>query len=184
MKADRRRILGGALAGVFGATAMPRAVRAQADWPVRPVHLIIPFPPGGPTDVMGRTAAKAIGDRLGRPLVVENRAGAGGNLGTDAVAKAAPDGYTLGVSAISSLAIAPALYPKLPFDVARDLAPISLIGATPCSILAHPAAPFSDLAGLIAHAKANPGALTYGSSGIGTSAHLAAELLQSQAGSN
>ncbi|WP_439609853.1 Bug family tripartite tricarboxylate transporter substrate binding protein, partial [Hydrogenophaga sp.] len=155
---------------------------SQDAYPARPVKLIVPFPPGGPTDIMGRTAAKAMGDALGQSFVVENKAGAGGNIGTDAVAKAAPDGYTIGLSAISSLAIAPYLYDKLPFQVEKDFAPISLVGTTPCVIVVHPSAPFADLKGLVAYAKANPGKLGYATSGIGTSNHLAAELLQSVAG--
>ena len=164
------------------AATLCHASWAQDAFPARPVKLIVPFPPGGPTDIMGRTAAKAMGDRLGQQFVVENKAGAGGNIGTDAVAKAQPDGYTIGLAAISSLAIAPHLYGKLPFNVDKDLAPISLVGTTPCAIMAGPQAPFSDLKGLIAYAKANPGKLSYATSGIGTSNHLAAELLQSVAG--
>jgi tripartite-type tricarboxylate transporter receptor subunit TctC len=155
---------------------------AQAGYPARPVRLIVPFPPGGPTDVMGRTAAKAMGDQLGQQFVVENKAGAGGNIGTDAVAKAAPDGYTIGLSAISSLAIAPHLYRSVPFNVEKDFAPISLVGTTPCALVVHPGQPFTDLRGLVAYAKANPGKISYAISGIGTSNHLAAELLQSVAG--
>ena len=131
---------------------------------------------------MGRTAAKAMADVLGQSFVVENKAGAGGNIGTDAVAKAAPDGYTIALSAISSLAIAPYMYDKLPFQVEKDFAPISLVGTTPCVVVVHPSAPFTDLKGLVAYAKANPGKLGYATSGIGTSNHLAAELLQSVAG--
>lgn len=167
-------------AGVMAAGA--RAAWAQAGYPGRPVRLIVPFPPGGPTDVMGRTAAKAMGDQMGQPFVVENRAGAGGNIGTDAVAKAAPDGYTIGLSAISSLAIAPHLYRSVPFNVEKDLAPISLVGTTPCALVVHPGQPFTDLRGLVAYAKAHPGRLSYATSGVGTSNHLAAELLQSVAG--
>lgn len=155
---------------------------AQAAYPTRPVRMIVPFPPGGPTDVMGRTAAKAMADRLGQQMVVENKAGAGGNIGTDAVAKAAADGYTIGLSAISSLAIAPHLYASVPFNVEKDFAPISLVGTTPCAIVVHPGAPFTDLAGLVAHARSHPGQINYATSGIGTSNHLAAELLQSVAG--
>ena len=155
---------------------------AQDSYPARPVKLIVPFPPGGPTDVMGRTAAKAMGDVLGQSFVVENKPGAAGNIGTDAVAKAAPDGHTIGLSAISSLAIAPHLMASVPFNVDKDFAPISLVGTTPCAIVVHPSAPFSDLKGLVAYAKANPGKLAYASSGIGTSNHLAAELLQTSAG--
>ncbi|KAB2902752.1 MAG: tripartite tricarboxylate transporter substrate binding protein [Burkholderiaceae bacterium] len=155
---------------------------AQAGYPARPVRMVVPFPPGGPTDVMGRTAAKALGERLGQPCVVENKAGAGGNIGTDAVAKAAPDGYTIGLAAISSLAIAPHLYRNVSFSVERDFAPVSLVGTTPCALVVHPSVPFTDLAGLVAYAKAHPGQLSYATSGVGTSNHLAAELLQSVAG--
>lgn len=164
------------------AAALPGLSWAQDRYPGKPVRLIVPFPPGGPTDMMGRAAARAMSERLGQSFVVENRAGAGGNIGTDAAAKAAPDGYTIALSAISSLAIAPHMYSKMPFDVAKDLAPISLVGTTPCAIVANPNAPFSDLKGLIAYAKANPGKISYATSGIGTSNHLAAELLQSVAG--
>ena len=176
---DRRQFIGAAGAGI----ALTHLNGwAQDSYPARPVKLIVPFPPGGPTDVMGRTAAKAMGERLGQQFVVENKAGAGGNIGTDFVAKAAPDGYTIGLAAISSLAIAPHLMASVPFNVDKDFAPISLVGTTPCAIVVHPSAPFSDLKGLVAYAKANPGKLAYASSGIGTSNHLAAELLQTSAG--
>ena len=176
---DRRQFIGAAGAGI----ALTHLNGwAQDSYPAHPVKLIVPFPPGGPTDVMGRTAAKAMGDVLGQSFVVENKAGAAGNIGTDAVAKAAPDGHTIGLSAISSLAIAPHLMASVPFNVDKDFAPISLVGTTPCAIVVHPSAPFSDLKGLVAYAKANPGKLAYASSGIGTSNHLAAELLQTSAG--
>ena len=164
------------------AAAVPGLGWAQDAYPSKPVRLIVPFPPGGPTDMMGRAAAKALGGQLGQSFVVENRAGAGGNIGTDAVAKAAPDGYLIALAAISSLAIGPHMYSKFPFSVEKDLAPISLVGTTPCAIVANPNAPFSDLKGLIAYAKANPGKLSYATSGVGTSNHLAAEQLQSVAG--
>lgn len=177
---DRRQFI--AATAATGFTLAPATGWSQDAYPNRPVKLVVPFPPGGPTDIMGRTAAKAMGDVLGQSFVVENKAGAGGNIGTDAVAKAAPDGHTIGLSAISSLAIAPHLYDKLPFQVEKDFAPISLVGTTPCVVVVHPSAPFTDLKGLIAYAKANPGKLGYATSGIGTSNHLAAELLQSVAG--
>ncbi|WP_326491061.1 Bug family tripartite tricarboxylate transporter substrate binding protein [Hydrogenophaga sp. NFH-34] len=176
---DRRQFI--AATAVTGLTLAPATGWSQDAYPNRPVKLVVPFPPGGPTDIMGRTAAKAMGDVLGQSFVVENKAGAGGNIGTDAVAKAAPDGHTIGLSAISSLAIAPHLYDKLPFQVEKDFAPISLVGTTPCVVVVHPSAPFTDLKGLVAYAKANPGKLGYATSGIGTSNHLAAELLQSVA---
>ena len=170
------------IAAAAAASALPGAAWAQDNYPAKPVRLIVPVPPGGPTDVMGRTAAKAMGDKLGQQFVVENKAGAGGNIGTDAVAKAGLDGYTIGLAAVSSLAIAPTLYPKLPYSVGKDLTPIALVGTTPCAIVVHPSAPFSDLKGLIAYAKANPKKLSYGTSGMGTSTHLASELFQSLAG--
>ena len=156
--------------------------RAANVYPAKPVRLMVPFAAAGPTDVMGRITSQILAEATKQATVVENRPGAGGNLGTDAIAKAAPDGYTLGLSAISSLAIAPSLYPRLPYDVARDLTPITLVGIAKGSIVAHPSAPFSDLKGLVAYARANPGKLNYASSGIGTSNHLAGEYFASLAG--
>ncbi|QOQ80791.1 MULTISPECIES: Bug family tripartite tricarboxylate transporter substrate binding protein [Comamonas] len=178
----QRRELMTTVAMAAMAMGLPGRALAQAGYPTRPVRMIVPFPAGGPTDVMGRAAAKAMSDKLGQPFVVENKAGAGGNIGTDAVAKAATDGYTIGLTAISSLAIAPHLYNSVPFDVEKDLRPISLVGTTPCALVTNPGAPFSDLKGMVAYAKANPGKVNYATSGIGTSNHLAAELLQSVAG--
>ena len=156
---------------------------AHADnYPRKPIRLIVPFAAGGPSDVMGRIVGQVLADATKQPAVVDNRPGAGGNLGTDVIAKAAPDGYTLGLSAISSLAIGPSLYPKLPYNVARDLTPITLVGIAKGAIVAHPSAPFNDLKGLVAYAKANPGKLNYASSGIGTSNHLAGEYFASLAG--
>lgn len=176
---DRRTFVAAAAAGL---ALSPLRSFAQENYPARPVKLIVSFPPGGPTDIMGRSAAKVLTDVLGQPFVVENRAGAGGNIGTDAVAKAAPDGYTIGLSAISSLAIAPHIMASVPFKVEKDFAPISLVGTSPCALVVNPAAPFSDLKGFVAYAKANPEKITYATSGVGTSNHLAAELLQSVAG--
>jgi len=178
----KRRDFIAAATAVAATGTLPGMARAQTAYPGKPVKLIVPFPPGGPTDIMGRTAAKAMGDKLGQQFVVENKAGAGGNIGTDAVAKAAPDGYTIGLAAISSLAIGPHLYSKFPFNVEKDLAPVSLVGTTPCVIVVNPSAPYGDLKSMIAYAKANPGKVQYSVSGIGTSNHLAAELLQSVAG--
>ncbi len=175
---QRRELLAAATA-LAASASLPAWAQG---YPAKPVRLIVPFPAGGPTDIMGRTAAKAMGDKLSRQFVVENKAGAGGNIGTDFVAKAAPDGYTIGLSAISSLAIAPYLYSNVPFNVEKDFVPISLVGTTPCALVVHPSVPFNDLKGMVAYAKANPGKLNYATSGIGTSNHLAAELLQSVAG--
>jgi len=161
--------------------ALPFATARASDWPAKPITLIVPFPPGGPTDVLGRTAGKLLADRLKQTVVVENRPGAGGNLGTEQIARAAPDGYTLGIGVISSLAIAPQLLPKLPYNVKTGFTPIGMIGIAKGAIVAHPSAPFNDLKGLIAYARANPKKLAFGSSGIGTSNHLAGEYLQSLA---
>ncbi|BDI03434.1 Bug family tripartite tricarboxylate transporter substrate binding protein [Sphaerotilus microaerophilus] len=178
---SRRHALALTLAAALGAAPFGSALAADA-YPSKPIKVIVPFAPGGPTDIMGRYVAKVIGDALKQTVIVENRAGAGGNLGTDAVAKSAPDGYTLGIGAISSLAIAPGLYEKLPYNAAKDFAPITLVGIAKGAILAHPSAPFNDLKGMLAYAKANPGKLNYASSGIGTANHLAGEYLQSLAG--
>jgi len=172
----RRAVLGAICA--LGALAMPLPGLAADAWPTKPIKLIVPFPPGGPTDVMGRIVGKVLSDKLGQPVVVENRAGAGGNIGTDVAAKAAPDGYTIALSAVSSLAIAPGLYPKLPYNVKTDFTPITLVGIAKGAIVAHPSAPFNDLKGLVAYAKAHPGTLAYATSGNGTANHLAAEYLQ------
>jgi len=177
--ASRRRWLITALAIGSLQSALPLCSWAAEPWPTKPIRLIVPFPPGGPTDVIGRSLAKVLSDRLGQPVVVENKAGAGGNIGTDAAAKSLPDGYTLVLSAVSSLAIAPALFPKLPYNVATDFTPITLVAIGKGAIVAHPSAPFSDLKGMVDYARANPGKLAYATSGAGTANHLAAEYLQS-----
>ncbi|MCW5258958.1 tripartite tricarboxylate transporter substrate binding protein [Verminephrobacter eiseniae] len=164
------------------ATLGAGAALAADPYPSRPIKLIVPFAPGGPTDVMGRVVGRLLSERLKQPVVIENRAGAGGNLGTAAVANAPVDGYTIALSAVSSLAIAPALYPALPYNVKTDFTPITLVGIAKGAIVAHPSAPFDDLRGLVAYAKANPGKLAYASSGMGTTNHLAAESFQVAAG--
>lgn len=177
----RRQVLAAVSALTALAVCTPAALAADV-YPSKPIKLIVPFPPGGPTDIMARTTAKIISDKLKQTVVVENRPGAGGNLGTDAIAKAPADGYTIGMGVISSLSIAPALGTKLPFNASTDFTPITLVGIAKGAIVAHPSAPFNDLKGMIAYAKANPGKLSYGSSGIGTANHLAGEYLSAVAG--
>lgn len=155
---------------------------APGPYPARPVRLIVPFPPGGPVDLMGRSVGNILAEALQQPVAVENRAGAGGNIGVDLVAKAPADGYTLGIGAISSLSIAQAMGIPTPYHVDKDLAPICLIGKLVGAIIANPAAPFSNLTEMIAYAKAHPDKLAYASSGLGTSSHLAAEYLASRTG--
>lgn len=156
---------------------------AQAQtYPAKPVRLILPFPPGGGTDVVGRLLAQKLGQALGQQVVVENRAGAGGRIGTDLAAKAPPDGYTLLLATSSVMGTGPALYKKLPFDMPKDFAPISLVAYTAYVLVAHPSVPAKSAKALVALAKSKPGGLTYASSGAGGAAHLSGELFSATAG--
>ena len=157
------------------------AVQAQA-YPNKPIRLIIGFPAGGPADFFGRAMAQALSASLGQPVVVENKGGVGGVLGMDAVAKAAPDGYTLGFNNQGSVAMAPFALSKMPFNPNKDLALISVVVKVPEAIVVHPSLPVNSFAELIAYAKANPGKLNYGSAGAGGITHLAGELLKAEAG--
>ena len=159
------------------------AVHAQA-YPARPMRLIVPFPPGGPVDIMGRAVAAHLWPGGTPPVIVDNRGGAGGNIGVDAAAKAPPDGYTTVISFVSTLAISAALYPKLPYDPARDLAPVAVVGSFPNVIVVHPTLPVKDVKELVALAKARPGQITYASSGNGSGGHLCMELFKTMTGTN
>jgi tripartite-type tricarboxylate transporter receptor subunit TctC len=172
----RRGMLAAALA-LPGLGAM-----AQTAWPDRPVRVIVPFPPGGSNDIVARFLAEAMREQVGQPVLVENRAGAGGNIGADAVAKAAPDGLTLLVTAPPALVINEHLYRSMPFSPERDLVPVALVAAVPIVLMVPASSPVTSLAELIALAKREPGRLSFGSSGIGTTNHLAGELLKSMAG--
>ncbi len=152
----------------------------QDAWPSKPIRMILPFPPGGGTDILGRLIADRLSANLGQPVVTENRGGAGGNVGAEAAAKSAPDGYTL-VLVAPSLAISPTLYSKLNYDPVKDLAPISLVATVPNVMVTQPSMP-GDLKDFIAAVKAKPGALNFGSGGAGTSNHLAGELFNLVAG--
>ena len=153
-------------------------------WPERPLRLVVPFPAGSSTDIIARILAQKLSPRLGQQIVIENRAGASGNIGADTVAKAAPDGYTIGIATASTHAVAASLSPNLPYDPIRDFAPVGMIGSQPYVLVLHPALPARNLAELIALAKAKPGTLNYGSAGIASLAHLATELFASMAGVN
>lgn len=158
------------------------AVPASAQtYPDRPIHLVVPFPPGGSADTLARTIGQGLSDRLKQAVLVENRLGAGGNVGTDSVAKAPADGYTLLVTP-SSIAIAPALYARLPFDPLRDFAPVSLLANIPMVVIVNPATPVRSVSDLIALAKDRKGELGYASAGNGTTNHLAVELFKSETG--
>ncbi len=165
------------------ALAIPIARPAWAQ--ARPIRLIVPYPPGGPLDIVARALADKVKDSLG-PVVVENRPGAGGNLGMDGVAKAAPDGLTLGMGAVATHAINPWLYAKIPYDPLRDFTPITLVAQVPNVLVMNVDTAkklgIANVADLVAHAKKNPGALNYGSGGNGSAGHLAGEMFKSQAG--
>ena len=161
---------------------LPLAAWSQAYPSVKPIRLIVPFAPGGNVDITARTIAPGLGEAIGQTVVVENRTGAGGVLGADAVAKSPADGYTLLMGSNSSVSVAPALNPKNPYHPIRDFAPISLVAATPFVLVAHPSVPANTLGELIALAKAKPGSLTMASGGIGSSNHLVGELFQSVTG--
>ena len=152
-----------------------------AAYPERPIRLIVSYPPGGGTDVTARQIAPGLSERLGKQIVVDNRSGAGSTLGTSLVAKAAPDGYTL-LMADTTFGIVPGLYHKVPYDSLRDFAPVTQITSVPGALVVHPSLPANSVKDLVALAKSKPGALNYGSGGVGTPVHMAAELLQLQAG--
>ncbi|MFN0163568.1 MAG: tripartite tricarboxylate transporter substrate-binding protein, partial [Burkholderiales bacterium] len=168
--------LAAALAGLPGATVL-----AQDAYPSKPVRLVVPFPPGGIGDFVARVVAPKWGEALKQQIVVENRGGAGSNIGSDHVAKAAPDGYTV-LLFDTALLVNPALYAKLPYDAQRDLSPVMLLGRMPLVLSVNPALPATSVADLLALARAKPGNLSYASAGSGTLVHLAAEMLKSVAG--
>jgi len=160
------------------------AARAKADdtYPNRPVRIIVSFSAGGPTDIVGRVFAAKLSELLGQQFFVENKVGAGGNIGADQVAKAPPDGYTLLVATVSTHAINPGLYSKMPYDPIKDFAPIAHVGITPTTLNVHPAVPAKDVKELIALVRENPGKYTYGSSGLGSILHLCGEQFKALAG--
>ena len=155
------------------ASLIPGLAMAQA-YPVKPVRVIVPFAPGGPSDIIARITAQKLSEAMGQSFVVENRAGAGGTIGTDAVAKSAADGYTVLVSNLP-FAITPSLYSKIPYNATRDFIPVTLIASGPMLLVTHPSVPVTNLKELLARLKAQPGAFSYGSAGSGSSAHMATE---------
>ena len=169
------------------AVAAPAVAQSPTSaWPARPVRIVVPFAPGGTTDILARALAPELGKAFGQSFVVENKAGAGGNLGADLVAKSPADGYTLLMGTVGTQSINPALYPKMPYDAAKDFAPISLVAGVPNVLVVNPqkaqANGITDVRSLIAYAKAHPGRLNVASSGNGTSIHLSAELFKTSTG--
>jgi tripartite-type tricarboxylate transporter receptor subunit TctC len=169
---QRRRLLQAALA----AAAWPSLARAAGPaWPTRPVRIVVPFTPGGSTDILGREIAQKLTEALGQPFVVENKPGAGGSIGAAAVASAPPDGYTLLMGHIGTLAVNPSLYKTLPYDPRTAFAPVALVARVPNVLVVNPNLPVRTVQELVAFAKANPGALRYASGGNGSAAHIAME---------
>jgi tripartite-type tricarboxylate transporter receptor subunit TctC len=172
---DLCRILGAAALCVAGAAA------AQT-WPSKPVRMIVPFPPGGAVDILGRAVAQKLGDSLGQGIVIDNRAGAGGAVGSEAAAKSPPDGYTLLMGSTSTISIIPALVSKPTYDPSRDFVPVSQVAFVPHIVVASTSLAASNLREFIAYAKANPGRLNYASAGNGTPHHIAGEMFKQLAG--
>lgn len=183
----RRALLGGvvALAAALSSLA-PMAAAQAAEFPGKPLRFIVPYPPGGPLDTMARLLAEKVRASLGQPVIVENKAGAGGNIGADLIARAAPDGYTLGMAAVATHAINPWLFSNLPYDPVKDFAPVTIVASVPNVLVINLAfAEKNDiktLGDLIAYAKKNPGKMNYGSGGNGSAGHLSGELLKARAG--
>jgi tripartite-type tricarboxylate transporter receptor subunit TctC len=170
---------------LIAAAMIATSAQAQTgEWPTKPIRLIAPFPPASTADVIGRVLGQKLSQRLGQPVVIDNRVGASGNLGADAIAKAAPDGYTIGIVTSSTHAVAVSLSSKLPYDPLKDFTPITMIANSPYVLVLYPGVPAKDVKELVALAKAKPGTLNFGSSGNGSTNHLAGELLKSMTGIN
>jgi tripartite-type tricarboxylate transporter receptor subunit TctC len=170
---QRRDFIAGA-----GALALAGRAAAQGGYPAKPIRLVVPFTPGGTSDILGRSIGQELTKAWGQPVVIDNVPGAGGSIGSDRVAKAAPDGYTLLMGHIGTLAVTPSIYPKLPYDPVKSFAPVAWVARVPNVLAVHPSLPVKTVAELIAYARANPGRINYGSGGNGSAAHLAMEYLK------
>jgi len=168
--------------GALGLAALPQMARAQSTFPDQPIRMIVPFAAGGPADFIARVTARVMSERLGKPIVVDSRAGAGGSIGVDAAAKARADGHTIVMASSGAIVILPNLQRSMPYDVQKDLAPICQVLAVPQIIAIAPNLGPKNMAELVAMAKARPGQLSFGSAGVGSSLHMAGELLKIRAG--
>jgi tripartite-type tricarboxylate transporter receptor subunit TctC len=164
--------------------AAPCTAQDAASYPAKPVIFVVPFAPGGPTDTLGRLLTQKLGERLGKPFIVENRPGAGGNTGSAQVARAAPNGYTLLLGTVSTHGINPSLYKNMPYDHKKDFAPVSQISLVPNMLVVNPKLPVNSVPELIAYLKQNPGKVFYATPGSGTSIHLASELFKMRTGTD
>jgi tripartite-type tricarboxylate transporter receptor subunit TctC len=178
----RSLIRGVRLALVAGALATVSTLASAQSYPDKPIRLVVGFPPGGINDIVARIVGQKVSEGLGQPVVIDNRAGAGGTIGADIVAKAKPDGYTLLLGSVSNIAMAPSQYKSLPYDATKDFAPVALVAASPNILVVHPDFPVHSVKELIALAKEKPGTINYASAGNGTSNHLTVELLKVMAG--
>jgi tripartite-type tricarboxylate transporter receptor subunit TctC len=169
-------------AAFFAAAALHAGIAAAQTYPAKPIRLMVPFPPGGSTDIVARIVAQKLSAQLGQPMVVENRGGAGGTIGTAVVAKAAPDGYSLLVGTTSTHVVAPSVYAKLEYDPVKDFAPVSLMAVTPYLLVVNPAVQAKSVKELVGLMRAQPGRLNYASAGVGSTTHLAMEMLKSASG--
>ncbi len=166
------------VAATFALALLHAASATAQAWPAKPIRLMVPFPPGGSTDIVARIVAQKLSERLGQSIVIENRGGAGGTIGTAVIAKSAPDGYNLTVASTSTHVVAPGVYTKLDYDPVKDFAPVGLMAVSPYLLVVNPSVPAKTLKELIALAKKQPGKLNYASAGIGSTTHLAMEMLK------
>jgi tripartite-type tricarboxylate transporter receptor subunit TctC len=153
----------------------PSPATLPAGYPLRPIHLIVPFPPGGSTDILARALGQKLAESLAQAVIIDNRPGAGGSIGAEAAARAAPDGYTLMMGHLGTLAVNPAIYRNLPYDAVKSFTPVSLMAIVPSVLVVNPQVPATNAAELIAYARTHPGKLTYGSAGAGSTSHLTTE---------
>lgn len=177
-----KSLVGASVGAMAGLAALCMPLLAQAQYPNKPIRLIIPFPPGGATDILTRVLAQKLTEQLGQAVVTENRPGAGGAIGSEMTAKAAPDGYTIQMATVSTHSIGPALNPKTPYNVKRDFAPVIHMADSTNVLIVSPTLPVNNLKELIAHAKTNPGKLNFSSSGNGTIVHMTGEMFKMQTG--
>ncbi|MFC4343681.1 Bug family tripartite tricarboxylate transporter substrate binding protein [Cupriavidus numazuensis] len=178
----RRRLLAAGVALATTIAGFAGAAHAQGGYPTKPITMIVPFSAGGTTDILARIVGLQLGKALGQPVVIDNRPGAGGNIGASLAAKAPADGYTLFMGTIGTHAINQSLYSKLPYDPVKDFAPISRVAMVPNLVVVNPKVPVNNIKELVAYVKANPDKLSYGSSGSGSSMHLSGELFNSMTG--
>jgi len=163
-------------------TCIPGAASAQQPYPSKPIRFVVPYPAGGPLDTVARLLGQRVSESVRQPVVVDNKPGAGGNIGADAVAKAAPDGYTILMGAVATHAINPTLYASMPYDASRDFTPVTQVASTPNVLVVNPSVPATNVREFIAYGRANPGKLNFGSGSTGSAGHLAGELFKTMTG--